>query len=205
MPKCTFVHHTRPSHEIVRLLFERKLDAGVATHPASDTSGLVDYPLLRDPFVLALPADSPFDPEALMRGQGDLPFLRYSRNQVIGTLIEAHLRRSRISLANRFELESNQSLLGMVAEGSGWAITTPACYGRARRFHDRIDLHPFPGKEFTRTLSLFTTDVYPANMAVLIAQALRRLITQHFTDPVTQRYPWLAPGFRVLEGGDPVA
>ncbi len=205
MPKCTFMHHTRPSHEIIRLLYERKLDAGVATHPASDMSGLNEHRLLRDPFVLALPAKTACDPEALIAGQVRMPLLRYSRNQVIGTLIEAHLRRSRISLANRFELESNQSIMGMVAEGSGWAITTPACYGRARRFHDRIALVPFPGKEFTRTLSLFTTEVYPTSMADLIAQTLRRLINQHFVDPVTKRYPWLTPGFRVLEGGDPVA
>ncbi len=203
MPKCTFIHHTRPSHEIIRLLYERKLDAGVATNPASDTSGLIEHPLLRDPFVLALPAEDPPDPDALVSGQAKLPLLRYSRNQVIGTLIEAHLRRSRINLPNRFELESNQSIMGMVAEGSGWAITTPTGYGRARRFHDRIALCPFPGREFTRTLSLFTTEVYPGNMAALIAQSLRRLIHMHFVDPVTQRYPWLTPGFRVLEGGDP--
>ena len=169
MPKCTFLHHTRPSHEIIRLLYERKLDVGVATHPAADISGLAEHPLLRDPFVLALPADNPPDPDALVAGRATLPLLRYSHNQVIGTLIEAHLRRSRISLPNRFELESNQSIMGMVAEGSGWAITTPTCYGRARRFHDRIMLRPFPGREFTRTLSLLTTDVYPANMAALIA------------------------------------
>lgn len=205
MPKCTFMHHTRPSHEIIRLLYERRLDVGVATHPASETSGLVEHPLLRDPFVLALPADNAPDPEALIAGRTAMPLLRYSRNQVIGTLIEAHLRRSRISLPNRFELESNQSIMGMVAEGSGWAITTPSSYGRARRFHDRIALYPFPGREFTRTMSLFTTEVYPANMAALIAQALRRLIHQHFVEPVTQRYPWLAPGFRIFESADPAA
>jgi len=203
MPKCTFMHHTRPSHEIIRLLYERKLDAGVATNPGSDTSGLIEHPLLRDPFVLALPAENSPDPEALISGRATLPLLRYSHNQVIGTLIEAHLRRSRISLPNRFELESNQSIMGMVAEGSGWAVTTPNSFGRARRFHDRIVLCPFPGREFTRTLSLFTTEVYPANMAGLIAQSLRRLINMHFVGPVTQRYPWLTAGFRVLEGGDP--
>lgn len=202
MPKCTFLHHTRPSHEIIRLLYERKLDAGVATHPSAETSGLTEHPLLRDPFVVARPADSTIPPEELIAGRSALPLLRYSRNQVIGTLIEAHLRRSRISLPNRFELESNQSIMGMVAEGSGWAITTPTCYGRARRFHDRIALCPFPGREFTRTLSLFTTDVYPANMAGLIAQSLRRLIKMHFVDPVTQRYAWLTPGFRLLEGSE---
>lgn len=198
LPKCTFVHHTRPSHEIIRLLCEQKLDAGVAAHPVSQVPGLVEHPLLRDPFVVALPAGSSEAPEALLAGQGALPLLRYSSNHLIGATIEAHLRRSRLSLPNRFELESNQSILGMVADGSGWAITSPANYARARRFHDRISLYPFPGKEFTRTLSLFTTELYPPKMTAMLAAALERLVAQHFVAPVTRAYPWLAPGFRLL-------
>lgn len=202
MPKCSFLHYTRPSHDIIRMLYEQKLDAGVATHPIADVSGLHEYPLLRDPFVVALPAGCRDAPETLLLGQGGLPLLRYSSNHLIGTLIEAHLRRSRISLPKRFELESNQSILGMVADGSGWAITTPASYARAKRFQDRIALHPFPGKDFSRTLSLFTTDLFPASMASMIGQSLHRLINMHFVDPVTQRHPWLAPGFRVLDSMD---
>ena len=58
MPKCTFKHHTRTSLDIIRLLTEQKLDIGVATRPITDIFGLTEYPLLRDPFVIALPASS---------------------------------------------------------------------------------------------------------------------------------------------------
>ena len=201
LPKCTFRHFTRPSHEIFQMLFEQRLDAGVATHPMSDVSGLVEYPLVRDPFVVVVPAGQGLDPETLMRAEAPLPLLRYASNQIIGGLIEAQLRRLRVRLPNRFELESNQSIMGMVAAGSGWAITTAASYGRARRFHERVELHAFPGRGFNRTQSLFTTELFPANIATLIAETLRRLIGVHFIDPVTQRHPVLTEGFRLLEPG----
>ncbi len=205
MPKCTFQHHTRPSHEIIRLLYENKLDVGVATRPVNDLSGLIEFPLLRDPFVIAVPVDAALSAEALISGKTDLPLLRYSQNQIIGTLIEAHLRRIRAPLPNRFELESNQSIIGMVAEGSGWAITTPASFMRARRFHSRVSLLPFPGKGFVRTLSLFTTEVYPEAMADMIAGTLRRLIARHFVDPIANNHAWLSSDFRLLENPEPPA
>jgi DNA-binding transcriptional LysR family regulator len=205
MPKCTFQHHTRPSHEIIRLLYENKLDVGVATRPVNDLTGLIEFPLLRDPFLMAIPSSAELSSENLLSGKSDLPFLRYSQNQIIGTLIEAHLRRIRATLPNRFELESNQSIIGMVAEGSGWTITTPASYMRARRFHSRVTLLPFPGKGFVRTLSLFTTEVYPETMAELIASTMRRLIARHFVDPIANSYAWLSSDFRLLERPDPPA
>lgn len=200
MPRCTFKHHTRPSHEIISLLVEQKLDVGVATRPVNDVSGLLEVPLLRDPFVLAVPAASDISGEDLLAARADLPLLRYSRNQIIGNLIEAHLRRIRVSLPNRFELESNQSIFGMVAEGSGWAITTPGSYVRAKRFHNRVRLRPFPGKGFARTVSLFSTEVYPQAMSDMIAGTLQRLIDRHFVEPVTHNFAWLSSEFRTLSG-----
>ncbi|PIE14617.1 MAG: LysR family transcriptional regulator [Rhodobacterales bacterium] len=202
MPQCAFKHLTRPSHDIIRLLLEKKLDIGVATRPLTDNTGLVEIPLLRDPFVIALPVSASQTPEDFLAGRSNLPFLRYSRNLVIGNLVELHLRRTRINLRNRFELESNQSLLGMVAEGTGWAITTPASYHRAKRFKNRIALHAFQNKGFARVLSLFCTDTYPQGTTELAADAMRRLLTRHFVSPILADHPWLSSDFRVFDAED---
>ena len=199
MPKCTFKHLTRPSHDIIRLLHEKKLDIGMATRPINGDAGLVELPLLRDPFVIALPANATEPPEAYLAGRSKLPFLRYSKNLIIGNLIELHLRRTQISLDNRFELESNHSLLGMVAEGTGWAITTPASYNRVKRYQNRITLHAFQNKSFARELSLFRADYYPQATADLIGGTLRRLLSRHFIEPILDDHPWLSNDYRVLE------
>ena len=154
--------------------------------------------MLQDPFVLALPHTMDTPPEAYLSGQAPLPFLRYSQTQIIGRLIEAQLRRLRITLPNRFELDSNQSLMGMGAEGHGWAITTPSSFARARRFRDRIALYPFPDRGFGRTLSLFATEVHVEPMAQLVSTQLRQLIRTRLVAPVLADHPWLGDSFHLM-------
>jgi len=82
----------------------------------------------------------------------------------------------RISLPNQFELENRPSLLGMVEEGRGGAITGPFSFMRAKRYQGRIALHLFPGKDFSRTLSLFTTDVYAQLVVKIVPSDPQRLL-----------------------------
>ena len=195
MQNCEFTHLTRPSHEILHLLRNRQIDVGVATRPMDDVSDLVEYPLVRDPFVLVTPASDALSPEDYMVGKSAVPFLRYSQDQIMGRLIEAQLRRLKVSLPNRFEVESNQMIMGMVADGSGWAVTTPTHYMRARRFHSQISLHRFPGKSFARTLSVFTTEEYAQGVAGMIASTMRHLIQLRSLAPTVELHPWLAESF----------
>ena len=204
LPNCEFVHYTRPSHEILTLLRNQKLDIGVATQLDSDAAGLIEYPLFRDPYVVATPRSSELSAEDYLSGASDLPLLRYSRDQLIGAQIELQLRRLRISLPRKFEIESNQSIMSMVAEENGWAITTPACYIRAKRFHGGIRLDPFPRKAFARYLSLFTTEAYSQEVAEVISASLRRLIQMRAIDPVLAELPWLADTFHLLPERAPV-
>ena len=202
MPKCIFRHKTRPSHEILALLAEHKLDVAVATRPPNDLPGLIESPLLRDPFVVALPASTRFTAEDFIAGRGDIPFLRYPQSQMIGSQIETNLRRRRLNFEKRYELESNQMLLAMVAGGAGWAITTAASYMRAKRLHPDIRLHAFPGTGFARTLSLFTTELYVQSVARMIYTALHRLIGQKIVEPAVAESPWLASSLLMLEATD---
>ena len=199
MPECRFRHLTRPSHEILSLLRNQDVDIGVATQPQFSQPGLVETPLLRDPFVLAVPLDDTTAPEDYLAGASPLPFLRYSGNQIIGSMIEAQLRRLRLDLPNRFEFESNQSIMNMVAEGCGWAITTPACYARARRFHRQLRLVPFPGKGFTRTLSVFTPEIHDQAATDTVIATLRQLIQTRAIIPAVAQLPWLDGQFCLLD------
>ncbi|WP_170468958.1 LysR family transcriptional regulator [Ruegeria arenilitoris] len=200
LPRCNFRHFTRPSHEIIAKLEEHKLDVGVATRPTERTEGLIEYPLMRDPFIVVLPNSYNGTTEDLFDEDANLPLLRYSRDYMIGKQIETQLTRSKFSLPNRFELECNQSIIGLVAQGSGWAITTAACFHRTQRFHNSVKAMPFPGRNFVRTVSLFTTEVYPEATSELLQKVLVKLIRQHFTRPMCAKHPWLKDDFRTMEG-----
>ncbi|MBE1282970.1 MAG: LysR family transcriptional regulator [Rhodobacteraceae bacterium] len=198
MPNCDFTHITGPSHDILALLGKRRIEIGLATQPVDTPDDLLVRPMLRDPFVVALPAGESRTPEDFLTGSTDLPFLRYSAGQIIGGLIEAQLRRLRVSLPHRFEIESNQTLMAMIASGAGWAITTPLCYARARRFHGQVTLHPFPAKGFARTIALYATTDCTDSVLSLVDGTLRNLIQRHALSPVQGQMPWLDPAFRLL-------
>ena len=198
MPNCHFKHLTRPSHEILTLLRSQEIDIGIATRPQFDPDDLTEAPLLREPFVLAVPAGDDTLPEDYLAGRSPLPLLRFSSNQIMATQIEQQLRRLRISLPYRFEFESNQTLMSMVAEGDGWAITTPLNYIRARRFQRQIALVPFPGKGFSRYLSVFTSENSSGPAVASVTGTMRQLIEERAIRPTVERMPWLADLFCLL-------
>lgn len=200
LPGCAFTHLTRVSHEILALLDARDLDIGIATQPLTPLPGLTEIPVLRDPFVLALPAGCREAPEDVLTGATALPFLRYNRAHILGGLIEAQLVRLRLGIETHFEFDSTASILALVAQGGGWAITTPSNYARARRFEGQVTLVPFPRKSFARRISVYVANPAAEEIARTVASALRGLLTQHRIAPTVARYPWLSDGYRVVTG-----
>ncbi len=197
MPRCDFEHHTRLSHEFLELLRARKLDLCVANGQTENLGDFQEFPILRDPFVLALPTDNDASAKSYISGESPLPFLRYSRHQIIGNLIDAQLRRLKISLPHRFEIDSNQTMMAMIASGAGWAITTPLCYSQARRFHGQVTLHPFPAKNFARYISVFATPECSTSVTDLVNSTLRTLVERHALIPAFEKMPWLKDQFRL--------
>jgi len=203
LPNCTFRHRTRPSHEVLGLLARNELDLAVAATPQEAVPGIVEYPLLRDPFVMVTPASRDIPPASYVDKSAGLPFLWYPSSQLIGHQIELQLRRNRVNFDRRYEMESNHMLLAMVAGGAGWAITTAASFMRVKRLHHQIRLHTLPVPAFARTLSLFTTEIYSLPVTHLVYTAFRRLIDQRFVEPAVSANPWLADSFLLLDGASP--
>ena len=197
LPKNELRILTRPSHEILQLLQEQKIDIGIATRPQFDHPDLIEYPLVRDPFVMAVPARLTHAPEHYLNGSSGLPLLRYSQDQIIGAQIAAQLRRLRISVPQQLEFESNQTIMSMVAAGDGWAITTATNFIRAGRFQRQAELVPFPEKGFARFISLFTTSLHSTSAAETVANTMRQLIQTHAINPAVKQRPWLESSFRM--------
>ena len=198
MPSATFRHRTRPSHEVLGLLARGEIDIAVAAAPQDGMAGMVEYPLLRDPFVVVAPVSPVHQIEDLMARKVDLPFLHYPKAQMIGQQVDAQLRRLRLNYPRRYEIESNQMLHSMVAGGMGWTITTAASFMRVKRLHSQLLLSPLPTRKFSRVISMFTTDIYSETVVSLLHAAFRRLIAQRFVDPAINDHPWLSGSFLVL-------
>lgn len=199
LSNCHFRQVSAASHELARLLDEGRLDmiVAAATEPASGTRA--EYPLLRDPFVLVAPRDFEIDPVDPWTGLRALPFLRHDRDMLISRQIDAQLARAKIDLANRFEIGPIQSMMGLVASGAGWAITTPLSWQRAQRFQPRIAVHPLPLPKFARRISLFARADWAGKVPGDIAATLRAMLRQTVLREGLERLPWLGDSYRVID------
>lgn len=201
-PLCEFSFLSRPTHDILDLLLSDQIDIGVATAVDIETTGFTEAPILRDPFVLVMPAavttEIP-EPVDLMAKANDLPFLRYSNRQLLGRRIEAQLRRMNLHLPRQLEFETTHIILSLVAAGRGWTVTTALSFARAQRYHAKMRVQPFPGAAFAREISLFAREDVPSVVTETGLRVIRQGVARMVIAPMLARYPWLADGFRLLD------
>ena len=199
LTKCRFKLITAPSHEISEAMKARRLHIAVAATSGEVHDGIVEYPLVRDPFILVAPRGVvPKGGDMLASLQG-LPLLRYAREQLIGRQIEAHLARQKLDFEERFEIGSHLALMAMVARRLGWAVTTPLGYMRAERFHDDVEAFALPFAAFSRRISLFAGADWADRVPRDVAETMRRLVQSQIIDPAVARLPWLGGELRVIE------
>lgn len=197
MTRCQFKLVTAASHEVSAAVEARDLHMGVAASAGQVGPGVVEYPLVRDPFILVAPRGA-VRQAADIQGTG-LPFLRYARELLIARQIDAHMARQKIEIESRFEIGSHLALMAMVARRIGWAVTTPLGYQRAARFKDEIDAFALPFGAFSRRISLYAGSDYADQVPQDLARTLRALVQSQMIDPVISRLPWLAGDLRILE------
>ncbi len=196
MSQCAFVLKTGASHLLHAMVRARELDIAICAAVQPPPGGIVELPLLNDPYILAVPKG--VDVSAGLAGLRGLPLLRRDMDQVMGQQIEAYLDRSGIMPARRFEMDSNQSISALVARGKGWTITTPLSLLRGGRFASRIDAHPLPGVSMSRRIVLLATTDWAGGIPEQIAELARELIGEHFAEPGLEQMPWLGNSFQVL-------
>ncbi|MCB1450180.1 MAG: LysR family transcriptional regulator [Nitratireductor sp.] len=183
---------------IINDIASRKLDLGIAARPFDLQPGISEIPVLRDPFVLAVPRGYLAKAPGSLNELSGLSFLRYEKTQLLSRQISAHLARLRLSPKGWIEVDSNQAIFGLVASGVGWAITTPVGFLSTRRFHDRVDLFPLPFAAFARTISLFKTEDWLPEVADIIAERLRSILQQNMVEPGRAALPWIGDSLNIL-------
>ncbi len=186
---------TLPSLDLFSELEAQRLHMAVSAHSGEVLEGVVEYPLVQDPFILVAPSSVSNGTEAIEK----LPFLRYAREQLISRQIESHIARQQIEFEERFEIGSHLALMAMVARGLGWAITTPLGYMRAARFHEDLQAHPCPLGAFSRTISLFTRTDWSDQVPQEVSGMMRRLMQSQMIDPAIAKLPWLSGQLKVMD------
>ncbi|MEL6642122.1 MAG: LysR family transcriptional regulator [Pseudomonadota bacterium] len=119
------------SNQLLLQLDRQQIHAAVISRPEVLPRSLVFSEIVSEPFVL-LTAQAVEDasPEDLLRS---LPFIRFTRDAVVGRQIEAWLQHRGIEVSDAMELEGLEAISSMVAAGLGVSIVPQS------RFAERED------------------------------------------------------------------
>ncbi len=178
-----------PEHEAA--LLAREVDIVVAGDVMQDAQGIERHALLREPFVLAVPASYEGPQDSLESLSRNLDMVRYTKRSFFGRKIEGHLRRLRLEPPHRLEFDTADAVMAMVAADVGWAITTPLCFLQALAYAEHIRCRPLPGPGFGRQLTLFARaeelGELPARIALVSAEVLGR----NCLPAIAAHAPWM--------------
>lgn len=199
LTRCRFRMVAAGSTELAHAMAEKSLHMAICARTDEPPQGVVEHPLVRDPFIIVAPAASSDPVTALLSGDSPLPYMNYGKDLLIADQIETHLRAAGSLPTARFEISSHLALMAMIARGIGWSITTPLGYMRAARFHEGLRAMPLPLPDAARHISLYAGTDWSGPVPRDIARTMRRLIKTHTIDPAAADLPWLAGSFHLME------
>jgi DNA-binding transcriptional LysR family regulator len=182
-----------PDH--VEMFLSRQVDMIVTVDEMLEQqSGLKRYELMREPYVLAVPATFGETPDIaeLVRS---LPLIRYGRSGGSGRQMIRHLARMNLEPIQTIEIESVFAQMTLVSRGQGWGLTTPLCFASTPSFHASVRLEPITRGSFRRQLSLITRDREDDTAADLVAEASRDILKAEAFQKMSGDYNWLEGQF----------
>jgi DNA-binding transcriptional LysR family regulator len=187
-----FVHaYSGRSDHIIDRLVAREADIAVTTLLPADGQRFIALPILREPFVLVT-ARGAIAPGADVRNAlQTLPYVQYSDQIPIGRRIATHLDRVRMIVPRRFAFEATRSVLAMVVQTGGWAITTPLNILDAELFVPGLDILPLPFAADSRLVHLVARREELGHLPAELARDCRRLVRE----TLIPRFAAIAPDF----------
>jgi len=167
--------------QICGQLLRREIDVAISTDPLVQSPQIQCRALFSEAWVAVFP--QALGPARLRRFADlarladTLPLIRYSLRSVIGTQIERFLAHVGVQAPDRFQFDTTDPLLSLVAGGSGWALSSPLCLLQSRHHlpHVRVLTLP-PSTEGRRHFYLLWHEDMPARLGRDIHQICRQVL-----------------------------
>jgi DNA-binding transcriptional LysR family regulator len=187
-------------------ILNRRLDIFIGIDDFELLDGLEKWPLIEEPYIVVTPPDveGVASLDDLARISASKTFIRYSPRTKVGREVERHLRRVGLDLPRAQEFDTPYGVTATVAQGGGWAISTPLCiYESAVAEHLRF--HRLPGPRLGRRLALIARRQELGRLPSEIATFSGALLRRKFLPAICRRIPWLADEMIVGTGGSAAA
>ena len=113
------------TNDLTLQLERGEIDAAIITRPSHIPKGQIWSEVAKEEFQLLAAQDTRSDdPIQLLK---DNPFIRFSRNAVVGSMIESWLQEHKIKVSDAMELEGLEAISSMVLCNMGVAIAPRRC------------------------------------------------------------------------------
>ena len=171
-------------------LDHKALDLVIAAKTAfgeGEITGRSSLPLLQDPFVSVRP-----------RSGGEVPLILYSQRHLMGRQIATYLEQQGSRYPLRFELDSYNAVLALVARGQGWTILTPLALHHAIRVQNDLSVEPLGAGTTHRTIALFSRTGAMGKLPNEVARSFQAAVNAAVLTPALNRWPWLADDLKLL-------
>jgi len=189
-PNIRFNMRSGPSHESHEALGNRSADMIVAVEAMESADWVEEHSILNDPYILVQSEQA-----SRARSLDDLmkfPFIRYSREQLMGRQVEAHLRRNKCVPPREHEFSSNQMVFAMVDAQGGWTITSMAAFASAYASGGKLKVAELPFPAFSRRIALYARKDALGDLPAEFADLLRTSLRSEFLEPVRRPLSYIS-------------
>ncbi|WNK00420.1 LysR substrate-binding domain-containing protein [Thalassospiraceae bacterium LMO-JJ14] len=158
--------------DLINRVRRRALDGALITQPLVPSPDMQILPITTEPLIVVAPKSvSERGWKNILRAR---PFLRLNRKSGVGALIDVTLRTSGIAVTEAMELDSSESIVGLVMAGLGVGVVPS---GRLRgESVDRLKTVPFGTPQVRRSVVLIErTNNQRSDLAAILYQELLSL------------------------------
>lgn len=187
------------SNRVTDLLESREANLAVSTVLPGDTKSYRIQGILTEPFILVAAKGVIRPGEDLREQIVKLPFVQYSETIPIGQFIAQHLKRVRFSPPRHYAFEASRSVLQMVVQTGGWALTSPLNLLDAERFVKKVDIFSMPFPQSSRTVYLISREGELGSIPDMLAKRSRDLVRASEIKRFRDIAPHIADQMIVLE------
>lgn len=174
----------------------RSVDISICWSGMDDADWVERHLLLEEPYILLFPSSFPQTQEGLTSIAGRLPLIRPSARSQTGRDVDRHLRRIGVEIPRYLEYDSPIGLTAAVADGLGWAITTPLCVFEGG-LTPRVRSMKLSDPGFARRLYLFARKNEFGSLPRQLANEARAVLAHDILPQILEHMPWVKDKIRV--------
>ena len=190
----TFSVFTAMTQTLKEQVEKRQLDILISPESFDNEQSFFREPLLSEQYLLVLPQaeKSIKNLDQLRNLSQRLPYIRYNADSTDRIQCERVFRKLNIEQNESIGVEGSFTMVGLVAQGLGWAIMPALGIWQGRKWTEGIQVLPIPGVEIRRTQWIVTPSKGFENLVREIKDKATNAIDTHIVSWLEQAYPGLS-------------